>query len=397
MYKINEKIFAFLDPATIEPQAVEQLHNISEMPFVYKHLAVMPDCHLGKGATVGSVIATKGAIIPAAVGVDIGCGMIAVKTKFTVKDLPDDLDKVRIGIERRIPLSAGAFNREVKESAIERVKTLQSKVQGNEQQTRINKTGSKWQEAIGTLGSGNHFIEISLDETNQVWVVLHSGSRGVGNALATQHIKVAQKLMDDFFIPLKDRDLAYLVEGKPEFNAYIQDLMWAQEFATLNRDEMMDRVMTELSYTFFNENGHQTEIELERINCHHNFTQREHHMGADVWLTRKGAIQMKQGQMGVIPGSMGTRSYIVSGKENIMAFHSAPHGAGRRFSRTEARKQFTFEDMEKAMVGISHRASKELIDEIPGAYKDIDQVMENSKELVDVVHVLKQLVNVKGD
>lgn len=397
MYKINEKIIAFLDPSTIEPQAVEQLHNISEMPFVYKHLAVMPDCHLGKGATVGSVIATKGAIIPAAVGVDIGCGMIAVKTKFFAKDLPDDLEKVRMGIERRIPLSAGAFNQQVKESAEERVKKLSEKVTGTDQADRIKKTGSKWEHAVGTLGSGNHFIEISLDENDQVWVVLHSGSRGVGNQLAQYHIKVAQKLMDDFHIPLKDRDLAYLSEGQAGFREYIEDLMWAQDFALLNREEMMDRVMTELSYTFYKENGHQTEIELERINCHHNFTQKEQHFDASVWLTRKGAIQMRNGQLGVIPGSMGTHSYIVSGKENKMAFHSAPHGAGRRFSRTEARKRFTIEDMETAMIGISHRKSAELIDEIPQAYKDIDEVMENSKELVDIVHVLKQVVNVKGN
>lgn len=396
MYKINENIIAFLDPTTIEPQALEQLKNIAEMPFLHRHVAVMPDCHLGKGATVGSVIATKAAIIPAAVGVDIGCGMIAVKTKFTASELPDDLDKVRVGIERRIPLSAGAFNREVQESALERAQHLQSKVT-SDQQERIDKTGSKWQEAIGTLGSGNHFIEISLDENDQVWVVLHSGSRGVGNQLATQHIKIAQKLMDDFKITLKDPDLAYIPESQPQFNAYIEDLMWAQDFAKLNRDEMMDRVMKELSYTFYREDGHQKEIELERINCHHNFTQREHHMGSDVWLTRKGAIQMKQGQLGVIPGSMGTRSYIVSGLENPLAFHSAPHGAGRRLSRTEARKRFTMEDMELAMKGIAHRSSAELIDEIPQAYKDIDQVMENSKELVEIKHTLRQVVNVKGN
>lgn len=398
MQKINDKIIAFLDPATIEEQAVQQLHNIAAMPFVYKHVAVMPDCHLGKGATVGSVIATKGAIIPAAVGVDIGCGMIAVRTKFTASQLPDDLDKMRLGIERRIPLSAGAFNKEIAGSAEVRVRDLIGKMLDNgAQRDRIHDTGSKWTYAIGTLGSGNHFIEVAIDETDQVWIVLHSGSRGIGNALATQHIKIAQKLMDDFHIPLVDRDLAYLPESQPQFKAYIDDLMWSQEFARLNRDEMMDRVLKEFSYTMFGEDGHQAEIETQRINCHHNFTQREHHMGADVWLTRKGAIQMKQGQLGVIPGSMGTRSYIVSGLENTLAFHSAPHGAGRRFSRTEARKRFTMEDMEEAMKGIAHRSSAELIDEIPGAYKDIDEVMENSKELVSVVHTLRQVINVKGN
>lgn len=395
MFKINDKIFAFLDPTTIEPEAKQQLFNISEMPFVFKHLAVMPDCHLGKGATVGSVIATKGAIIPAAVGVDIGCGMIAVKTKFFTKDLPDNLDEVRTGIERRIPLGAGKFNGKLTPSAEERVNALSSRADREGQQ--YTKIDSKWTMEIGTLGSGNHFIEICHDQNNQVWVVLHSGSRGIGNKLAMKHIGIAQKLMDDMFIPLKDRDLAYLPENNPAFKDYVRDLLWAQDFALANREEMMDRVMTELSFTFFKENGHQKEIELERINCHHNFTQLENHFGSNVWVTRKGAIQMKMGQLGIIPGSMGTNSYIVSGLENRMAYHSAPHGAGRRFSRAEARRQFTMEDFDKAMTGIAHRRSSELIDELPGAYKDINQVIENSKELVKVEFTLKQVVNVKGD
>lgn len=393
MYKLNDKIITFLDPESIEPQAIEQIKNISEMPFIYKHLAVMPDCHLGKGATVGSVIATNGAIIPAAVGVDIGCGMIAVKTKFFAKDLPDDLKSVRIGIERRIPLGAGSFNKEVKGTAHDRWVTLS----GMEAGKNLDSLDSKWATAIGTLGSGNHFIELSLDQNDQVWVVLHSGSRGIGNKIAMKHIKIAQGLCEDMFIALKDKDLAYLTEKRPEFEAYIKDLHWAQEFARLNREEMMDRVLTELSYTFFKENGHQKEIELERINCHHNFTQQENHMGHNVWITRKGAIQMRQGQMGIIPGSMGTKSYIVSGLENVSSYHSAPHGAGRRFSRTEARKRFNMTDFEVAMKGIECRHSTELIDELPGAYKDIDSVMENSKELVKIEYTLRQVLNVKGD
>src|SRR3990167_3442076 len=391
MNKINEKIMAWLDPATIEPKALEQLHNISEMPFLFKHLAVMPDCHLGKGATVGSVIATKGAIIPAAVGVDIGCGMIAVKTKFFAKDLPDNLEAIRNGIERRIPVSAGGFNQKVQGGAETRINALTQIA--NEDYSKID---SKWTLALGSLGSGNHFIEISLDTTDQVWVVLHSGSRGIGNKLAQKHIKIAQGLMDKNFITLKDRDLAYLVENTEEFKSYIIDLLWAQDFALLNREEMMDRVMTELSYSMFGEDGHQKEIELERVNCHHNFTQIESHFGQNVWLTRKGAIQMKEGQRGVIPGSMGTRSYIVSGLENKMAYHSAPHGAGRRFSRTEARKRFTMEGFDRDMKGIEVKRSEEFIDELPGAYKDIDEVMENSKELVRIDYVLKQILNVKG-
>ena len=227
--------------------------------------------------------------------------------------------------------------------------------------------------------------------------MLHSGSRGIGNRLATKHIKVAQELMDQQSVKLKDRDLAFLTENTPEFSAYMIDLLWAQDFARLNRDEMMDRVMTELTYAFYGENGHQSQIEIERINCHHNFTQQEEHFGRTVWITRKGAIQMKKDQKGIIPGSMGTRSYVVSGLQNPLSFNSAPHGAGRRFSRGEAKRRFTMDDLEKSMGAISFRRSKSLIDEIPQAYKDIDEVIENSKELVHVDHVLRQVVNVKGD
>jgi len=392
METINDKIVTFLNPKTIEPAAKQQLENIAELPFVVKHVAVMPDCHLGKGATVGSVIATKGAIIPAAVGVDIGCGMIAVKTKFFAEDLPNNLEKVRTGIERRIPLGAGAFNRKITDTARKRVTQL--KKEATQDYDSVDK---RWTDALGSLGSGNHFIEISLDESDRVWVVLHSGSRGIGNKLAMKHIRIAQKLMDESSIKLKDRDLAYLSENRGEFDKYINDLLWAQDFALLNREEMMDRVMTELSHVFYTEDGHQKEIELERINCHHNFTQRENHFNEDVWITRKGAIQMKAGQKGVIPGSMATSSYIVSGLENKMAYHSAPHGAGRRFSRGEARRRFTMEDFKKAMAGIECRHSAKLIDELPMAYKDIDEVMENSKELVKVDHRLRQVVSIKGD
>lgn len=392
MYKVNDNIVTFLPPDQIEPQAKQQLENIAEMPFLFHHLAVMPDCHLGKGATVGSVIATKGAIIPAAVGVDVGCGMVAVKTKFFASDLPDNLDKIRTGIERRIPLGAGTGNKKLTDTAAKRVHHLEAIATDD-----YDKVDKNWKTALGTLGSGNHFIELCLDETNQVWVVLHSGSRGIGNRLATKHIRVAQKLMDEGHVALKDRDLAYLSENTPQFDAYITDLLWAQDFARLNRDEMMDRVMKELSYAFYGEDGHQAEIELERINCHHNFTQQENHFGNTVWITRKGAIQMKRGQKGIIPGSMGTRSYIVSGLENPFSYNSAPHGAGRRFSRAEAKRRFTMKDLAEAMGDVSYRHSKSLLDEIPMAYKDIDEVMENSKELVQVDHTLKQVINIKGD
>ncbi|MDQ3473959.1 MAG: RtcB family protein [Acidobacteriota bacterium] len=392
MYQVSDKIVTFLPPESIEPQAKQQIVNISEMPFIFHHLAVMPDCHLGKGATVGSVIATKGAIIPAAVGVDVGCGMVGVKTKFSAKDLPDNLDKLRTGVERRIPLGAGVGNKKLTNTAIQRVSELKAKARQD-----YDKVDKNWIGALGSLGSGNHFIEICLDEDEQVWVVLHSGSRGIGNRLATKHIKIAQKLMEAESITLKDRDLAFLTENSSEFKAYITDLLWAQDFARLNREEMMDRVMQELSYCFYREDGHQEEIEKERINCHHNFTQQEQHFGDKVWITRKGAIQMKRDQKGIIPGSMGTQSYVVSGLENPFSFHSAPHGAGRRFSRSEAKRRFTMADLEKAMGEISFRHSKSLIDEIPMAYKDIDEVMENSKELVKVDHTLKQIINIKGD
>lgn len=394
MQKITEKILSWCPPETIEPEARVQLENISTMPFIHRHLAVMPDCHLGKGATVGSVIGTLGAIIPAAVGVDIGCGMVAVKTKFKATDLPDDLSKLRHSIERSIPVSAGRYNSSISETAKPRVQYLAER--GAKNGIEYRKV-AKWDEQLGTLGGGNHFIEVSLDEQDAVWLVLHSGSRGIGNKLAVSHIREAQKVCERMFVALKDKDLAYLPEKTPEFEAYIRDLLWAQDFARLNRDEMMDRVLKDFSFFMYGEGGHEAEIETERINCHHNFTQKEHHFGKDVWLTRKGAIQMQEGQFGVIPGSMGTRSYIVSGKGNPLSFNSAPHGAGRRFSRTKAREQFTMNDMDEAMKGIEYRRSEAFIDEIPAAYKNIDEVMENSKDLVSVTHVLRQILNVKGD
>ncbi len=392
MEQIDKKIRLFLPLEELEKSAFEQVVNMGKLPFVHG-ISVMADAHMGKGACVGSVIATDGAIIPAAVGVDIGCGMIAVKTKFTEEDLMQkDLKKIREGIERRIPLSAGKRNNEVKGTAIERVKKLDST-----KKEYYEKSARDWACQLGTLGSGNHFIEISIDENKGVWVVLHSGSRWIGNKLAERHIKVAQKLMDDMFVALPDRELAYLPSGWKEFDEYIYDLHWSQEYARMNRDEMMDRVMTELSYTFFGENGHQKEIETKRINCHHNFTQMEHHFGKNMWITRKGAIQMQKGQFGVIPGSMGTRSYIVEGLENPLSYASSPHGAGRRFSRSEARRRFNMEDFERELKGVEVNHSSEFIDEIPSAYKNIDDVMDNSKELVTIKHVLKQVINIKGN
>jgi tRNA-splicing ligase RtcB len=392
VFQFSDKIITFLPPDTIERQALQQLINTSESPVLAGHLAVMPDCHYGKGSTVGSVIPTAGGIIPAAVGVDIGCGMIAVETIFSAGQLPDNLSGIETGIERRIPLGAGAKNNKITTSAKKRIDKLSEKAKGVDY-----RAFSGWQEQLGTLGSGNHFVEVSLDEAEHVWLVLHSGSRGVGNRLAGHHIKTAQKLMAIHKVPLKDRDLAYLPEDSPEFHEYIRDLLWAQDYALANREEMMDRAMTELSHVMFGEGGHEQAITRQRINCHHNFTQMETHFGRNMWITRKGAIQMKPGQLGVIPGSMGTRSYIVSGLGNPLSYDSAPHGAGRRMSRNQARASFTMADLEKSMEGVAARLRPQLIDEIPGAYKDIDQVMENSKELVTIERTLKQIVNVKGD
>jgi tRNA-splicing ligase RtcB len=360
------------------------------MPFVFPHLALMPDAHLGLGATVGSVIPTLGAVMPAAVGVDIGCGMIAVRTQFTTGDLPDDLQELREQIERAIPLSAGASNRKIVATAEPRIAELETMAAA----AGFDPAGAHggWRNQLGTLGSGNHFIEVSLDEADRVWLFLHSGSRGVGNKIAQRHIKVAKRMMQRWWIELPDPDLAYLVEGTPEFDRYIAELRWAQHFALLNREEMMDRVVRQLSEVLG-----QPVDEQERINCHHNFTQRETHWGKSVWVSRKGAIQAKAGQPGLIPGSMGTASYVVEGLGNKPSLESSPHGAGRLYSRSAARRTFTHDELRAAMVGIEYRDTDAFLDEIPAAYKPIDQVMADAAELVTIRHTLRQVVNVKGD
>lgn len=391
MYELKEKIRLWLDPKTIEGAAMQQLINTAEMDFV-DGLAVMPDCHHGKGAVVGSVIASSGAISPAAVGLDGGCGMIGVLTKFFAYDLPDNLDNLRDGIIARIPVSVGGYHTTIKKSAEKRIKKLLELAKND-----YFKVNPKWTYQLGTLGSGNHFIEVCLDENNQVWVVLHSGSRGIGNQLGQKHIKVAQNLMDAAGIKLTNRDLAYLSEGSPEFDNYIRDALWAQEFARFSREEMMDQIMEELSLLFFKEPRHEKEIEIDRINCHHNFTQRETHFGKTMWITRKGAIEMQEGQRGIIPGAMGSKTYVVSGLGNDLAYNSAPHGAGRKFSRTEGKKRFTEKELRESMKGISYRHSPGMTDEFIGNYKNIDEIIENSKDLVTVEHVLTQVVNVKGD
>ncbi|MDR7253765.1 tRNA-splicing ligase RtcB [Nocardioides sp. BE266] len=373
----------------LEDTTRAQAEQTAQMPFIHPHVALMPDAHLGLGATVGSVIPTLGAIIPAAVGVDIGCGMIAVRTQYATDDLPEDRKPVREAIERAIPLNAGAANRTVsREHTEQRLEQLRGLAAGAGFDPASY--ASRWDLQLGTLGSGNHFIEVTADESGGVWLFLHSGSRGVGNRIAQKHIAVARELCADVELP--HRDLAYLTEGTEEFDAYIREMRWAQTYALLNREEMMDRVVRQFGEWV----GGDVERQ-EEINCHHNYTEPEHHYGRDVWLSRKGAINAEAGRPGLIPGSMGTASYVVVGKGDPASLCSAPHGAGREYSRTRARKTFTAEDLRVAMAGIEYRDTDAFIDEIPAAYKDIDQVMADAADLVEVRHVLRQLVNVKGD
>lgn len=368
----------------------EQAIKTTQLPFIKPHMALMPDAHLGKGATVGSVIPTHRAIIPAAVGVDIGCGMIAVQTQFDadeLREVPATLAKLRESIERAVPLSAGVYNTVISHTASSRIDDLVARADFD-----VDRFGGNWMYQLGSLGSGNHFIEVTADEGNRVWLFLHSGSRGVGNRIAQHHIKVARELMDRYYISLPDPDLAYLVEGTDEFWSYMSGLRWAQRFAEYNREEMMDRVVDCLSEYM----STRTE-RVKTIQCHHNYTEREHHFGTNLWVSRKGAIDAHEGVLGLIPGSMGTASYVVEGLGNKAALCSAPHGAGREFSRSAARRQFTHDDLRAAMQGIEYRDTDEFIDEIPAAYKDIDVVMHDARDLVTVKHTLRQLVNVKGD
>lgn len=379
----------------LDEKTLEQAKATATMPFIYPHLALMPDAHLGKGATVGSVIPTLGAIIPAAVGVDIGCGMMAVRTPYAVSDLPGDKSKLRVSIERSVPLSAGAYNRKVtREHTQERIDELTSLAEGYGFDPASY--AKNWPLQLGTLGSGNHFIEVSADEQDRIWLFLHSGSRGVGNKIAQHHIKVAQRLAKQWWISLPDGDLAYLVEGTPEFTTYVRQLRWAQRFAFLNRAEMMDRVVREFAY-WVTDGAAQTLERQQEVNCHHNYTETEQHFGKQVWLSRKGAIDASAGTWGLIPGSMGTASYVVVGKGNPVALNSSPHGAGRVHSRSSARRTFTQDDLRAAMGDIEYRDTAAFVDEIPAAYKDIDQVMADAADLVEIRHTLRQLVNVKGD
>jgi len=378
----------------IEPAARAQLVNISRLPIVHHHVAAMPDVHLGIGATVGSVIPTKKAIIPAAVGVDIGCGMIARRLSLNAEDLDEErLRKVFAQISRDVPVGFESHNdREARAAAAKRFKKGLTRIL--EKHPGIGKRLSKrtsWVHQLGTLGGGNHFIEVCLDEEKRVWVMLHSGSRGIGNAIGSYFIELARRDAERNQMNLPDRDLAYFPEGAKHFDDYVEAVGWAQDYARANRAEMMELVVDAL-------HRHLPAFEAtnEAVNCHHNYVERERHFGADVWLTRKGAIRAGEGELAIIPGSMGARSYIVRGKGNAESFHSCAHGAGRRMSRNAAQKAFSTADLERQTEGVICRKDKGVLDEIPGAYKNIDEVMANQSDLVEVVHTLKQVLCVKG-
>lgn len=368
----------------VEQGTLDQAAKSARMPFVAGHVALMPDAHFGFGATVGSVIPTRGAIMPAAVGVDIGCGMVAVETNLHASDLPDTLSALMPLIEQRVPAGVGKGHESpVEADALDRLGLPPALTEKQLKTLSVQ---------FGTLGSGNHFVEICLDERDQVWTVLHSGSRGIGNQLAQKHITGAKNLMKQYFITLEDPDLAYFVERTPEFDAYIADMLWAQAYAMDSRRVMSERATASL----FEIVGHGSTVKT--INCHHNFTQREHFAGSDLWITRKGAIQARQGAEGVIPGSMGTRSYIVSGNGVKASWNSCSHGAGRRMSRGQARRTLTVDSLREKMGDRTWNDdhAEALLDEHPDSYKDIDQVMADQADLVTVQHTLHQIFNYKG-
>jgi tRNA-splicing ligase RtcB len=378
----------------VEPAARLQLVNVSRLPIVHHHVAAMPDVHLGIGATVGSVIPTRRAIIPAAVGVDIGCGMMASRLSLSASRLDEkSLKKTFDQISRDVPVGfAQHKDRDVREHAAKKFKReLDVILQKHPGIQKRKGKGTSWAHQLGTLGGGNHFIEVCLDEADRVWVMLHSGSRGIGNAIGTYFIELARKDAERLQLQLPDRDLAYFPEGAAHFHDYVEAVGWAQDYARANREEMMDLVLDAMR-------RHLPPFELtgQAVNCHHNYVERERHFGEEVWVTRKGAIRAGAGELGIIPGSMGARSYIVRGKGSADAFHSCAHGAGRRMSRNAAQKAFSLDDLKNQTQGVICRKDKGVLDEIPGAYKDIDEVMANQSDLVEVVHTLKQVLCVKG-
>lgn len=392
-------IFGWTEGVQVEEEALQQLKNLASMPFVHHHIAAMPDIHWGMGATVGSVIATEKAIIPAAVGVDIGCGMMAIKTTIKAEQLPDTLAKIRSGIEAAVPHGRtdeggpndrGAWGELVPHAYFVKsnLDDLQRIVDKHE---KLTKAATRAPYHMGTLGTGNHFIELCLDQDDSLWVMLHSGSRGIGNKIGSYFIELAKQDMRKWFINLPDQDLAYLPEGTKYFEDYIEAVKWAQVFAKHNRECMMEAVLGVLK-------KHLPEFECQEtaINCHHNYVNKEHHYDKNVWLTRKGAVRAREGDLGIIPGSMGAKSFIVRGKGNPESFHSCSHGAGRKMSRGKAKKLISLEDHALATQGVECRKDEDVLDESPAAYKDIDAVMNAQSDLVDILYTLKQIVCVKG-
>ena len=378
----------------IEHSAYQKLVTMSHMPFIHSHIAAMPDVHCGIGATVGSVIPMKGAIIPAAVGVDIGCGMNAIRLELKAHQLPDNLRGLRSAIEREVPVGFNMHKYDkVSDSTIRSLSNRLSSIweKHPKLKNKQKKPYQTWVRQLATLGGGNHFIELCLDENDDVWVMLHSGSRGVGNSIGQYFIELARRDMEKVQMNLPDRDLAYFNQGTEYFDDYIEAVSWAQDYATVNRREMMKIVLQVLKKrlpTF--------RITKEAINCHHNYVSEEHHFGEDVFVTRKGAIRARKGELGIIPGSMGAKSFIVKGKGNESSLCSCSHGAGRVMSRSKAKRMFNEQDLEQQTQGVECRIDKSVVDEIPSAYKDIDKVMANQTDLVDVVHTLKQVMCIKG-
>ncbi len=398
----GKPIKAWVKGVQLEEEAKQQLRNLSGMPFIYSHVAAMPDVHWGMGATVGSVIATKGAIIPAAVGVDIGCGMMAYRTSLAASDLPDNLHGIRSAIEAAVPHGRtnnggpgdrGAWGEIPKghhwvlRPVVADLATITAK------HPKIAQAAERAPLHAGTLGTGNHFIEICLDEEQRVWIMLHSGSRGIGNRIGSYFIEAAKRDMERWFIHLPDKDLAYIPQGSELFHDYFEALNWAQNYARLNRELIMDAVVGALRASLPKK---PFICDCESVNCHHNYVSWERHFGDNVMVTRKGAVDAHEGVMGIIPGSMGAKSFIVRGKGNRDSFCSCSHGAGRSMSRNEAKKRFTLEDHAAATEGVECRKDADVLDETPAAYKSIDAVMEAQSDLVDIVHTLKQIVCVKG-
>lgn len=389
------------DDMPVESDAINQIRNIAALPIVSGHVAVMPDVHLGKGATVGSVIPTRGAVIPAAVGVDIGCGMAAVRTQLRASDLPESLKDVRLAVEAVIPVGFDMNKQALRaadlggdQSLVARMKALEGRFAKLAILSRLGSLvdeGRIWRQ-ISSLGGGNHFIEMNIDETNDVWMMLHSGSRNIGKLIGECAIEMAKEYVARESIKLVDRDLAWLAEGTAEFDAYIEAMRWAQDYAALNRDMMMRRYTLALGEAL----GRPIMHTFEAVNCHHNFTTVEEHFGEKHWITRKGAVRAGQGELGIIPGSMGAKSFIVRGRGHHDAYCSCSHGAGRKMSRGAAKRAFTEADLAIQTAGIECRKDAGVVDEIPGAYKDIDAVMAAQAELVETLHTLRQVMCIKG-